>query len=429
MIARIRVAAVQLAAHDRIAFEQSIDAILKATRQAAAVSDLVVLPEGTFPAYVLGTKPLDMQSVARAIDGLCEIARTAATVIVAGAAACGDGRIYNSAIVVDADGSIAGRADKLFLWHFDRRWFSPGARLQAIPTSIGTLGVLICADGRIPTIARALVDRGAAALVMPTAWVTSGRNPEALENVQADLLARVRAYENRVPFVAANKCGSELGMVAYCGKSQIVDAGGEIVAIAGEREPETLFAEIAPALHAPRRAPESQPPRAKRVRQPLRIAISIDPLPEDVEERLEYLDDELGLSPVDEARARETADALPVATVDDERVLDPGGLLPYRRAGYSLICWNTSLGLPWSERLARARALELRIYVVVFDRARNRAYAVDPDGSIVAGTFGGFRLASFTFDPRKAQETLLAPGSDLGEGLDRVRELAAGSPG
>ena len=72
---------------------------------------------------------------------------------------------------------------------------------------------------------------------MPTAWVTSGRDPTSLENVQADLLGRVRAYENRVPFVAANKCGSELGMVAYCGKSQIVDSRGEIVALANQHRP------------------------------------------------------------------------------------------------------------------------------------------------------------------------------------------------
>ena len=62
---------------------------------------------------------------------------------------------------------------------------------------------------------------------MPTAWVTSGRDPGALENVQADLLARVRAYENGVPFVAANKCGVELGIALYCGKSQIVDEAAE----------------------------------------------------------------------------------------------------------------------------------------------------------------------------------------------------------
>ena len=90
----------------------------------------------------------------------------------------------------------------------------------------------------------------------------------------------------------------------------------------------------------------------------------------------------------------------------DDLVLDPAGLVAYRRAGYSLICWSTDLGAPWSERLARARALELRLYMIVFDSSLCRAFAVDPDGTIVAGTFDGYQLASFSFDPRKTAETL-----------------------
>jgi len=65
----------------------------------------------------------------------------------------------------------------------------------------------------------------------------------------------------------------------------------------------------------------------------------------------------------------------------------------------------------------------LRIYVVVFDRSQDRAYAVDPDGAIVAGTFDGFRLASFVLDPRKTVETTVAPGTDIFEGLERVAAI------
>ncbi|MGB8624909.1 MAG: carbon-nitrogen hydrolase family protein, partial [Candidatus Cybelea sp.] len=234
----------QLQARDRGAFSGAFQNIVDTVARAARNADLLVLPEGTIPGYVLGHEPLDARQVDDALGELAKIARAAETVIVVGAAIAERGMQRNGAVVIDADGSLAGRADKLFLWHFDRRWFAGGERLAPVRTRVGSLGVLVCADGRLPTISRALVDDGADLLVMPTAWVTSGRDPSALENVQADLLARVRAYENRVPFVAANKCGSELGMVAYCGKSQIVDAGGEIVAIASEREPETLLAPV-----------------------------------------------------------------------------------------------------------------------------------------------------------------------------------------
>ncbi len=414
----------QLRAHDRSDFAGALPRILDDTRRAAARSDLLVLPEATFPAYVLGGNDFDENELAGALERLREIARASRTVIVAGAAARIGGGIRNAAFVIDADGSLAGRADKLFLWHFDRRWFAPGTQIEPIPTEAGTLGVLVCADGRLPTIARALVDRGADILVMPTAWVTSGRNPALLENVQADLLARVRAYENGVPFVAANKCGSELSMVAYCGKSQIVDARGEIVAIAGEREPETLHAAI--ELGGERRArfvPASSYSRAPQSVGALRVAITPETFPDDIGERLELLDDAIALSPYGITAAASVGDAPAVASVDDGPVLDPAGLVAYRRAGYALICWKSALGPPWLERLARTRALELRLYVVVFDAAANRAFAVDPEGTIVAGTFADYRIASFLFDPRKVNETLVAPGSDIAEGLEAVARI------
>ncbi len=420
----VRVAALQLRAHDRSQFADSVRGAVAAVREAAATADLVVLPEATFPAYVLGRSPLQTGAIEQAVERFCEIAATTRTVIVLGAAVAAEGRIRNAALVIDADGSLAGRADKLFLWHFDRRWFEPGDRIEPIPTALGALGVLICADGRLPTIARALVDRGAIALIMPTAWVTSGRDPSALENVQADLLARVRAYENHVPFVAANKCGSELGVVAYCGKSQIIDARGEIVALAGELEAETLHASIALERRQPQRGAVAVPQAAAAgIDRGIRVAISPDPLPADIDERLELLDDAYALSPHDGARMREAERALPAACVGDDVVRDPAGLVLYRRAGYRLICWNTRLGAPWSERLARARALELRIYVVVFDASLERAFLVDPSGTVAAGTFDGYRLASVTFDPRMVTDTAVAPGSDLGEGLERVAKI------
>ena len=429
MIRTVRVAAIQLRAHDRDEFAHSFERIKVSIAEAAAGADLIVLPEATFPAYVLGAQPLDVAAIARALDSLREIAEATRTVIVAGAADVRDGVVRNSAYVIDANGSLAGRADKLFLWHFDRRWFARGERLEPIETSIGRLGVLICADGRLPTIARTLVDRGAAVLVMPTAWVTSGRDPQSLENVQADLLGRVRAYENRVPFVAANKCGTELGMVAYCGKSQVVDRDGTVLAIAGERDPQTLFSSIDLVNDPPPRAGNVArlPARQSLGSESLRIAISLDPLPDDIDARLNTLDDTYALSPYDPDGLATLDRALPAAAASDGLVVDPAGLVAYRRAGYCLIVWSTDLPAPWSERLARARALELRLYLVVFDRRAGRAFAVDPDGVIIAGTFDGYRLASFALDPRKTIETLVAPSTDVREGLERVSAIVDAS--
>ena len=74
------------------------------------------------------------------------------------------------------------------------------------------------------------------------------RNPDGLENVQADLLARVRAFENRVPFVAANKCGSETRNGRVLRQEPIVDEHGEPIAVAGEREQAAIFGTLAAAV-------------------------------------------------------------------------------------------------------------------------------------------------------------------------------------
>jgi len=425
MIRSIRVAAVQLRAHDRRDFARALDEIVGAAREASTGAELVVLPEATFPAYVLGdNSPADDAAIDAAIARLSALARETSTVIVAGVALRTGGALHNAALAIDRDGNIAGRAHKLFLWHFDRRWFEPGETLAPVGTAIGRLGMLICADGRIPTIARTLVDRGAELLVMPTAWVTTGRNPGVLENVQADLLARVRAFENGVPFVAANKCGAELGMVAYCGKSQIVDANGNVVAIGSETQPEIVKAVIASGHTVARRAKIAAfTPRAAPER-PVRLAISIDALPADVDRRLELIDAAFAIAPGDKTRLATLDRAVATANVGDADVLDPGVLPAFRRAGYRLALWTAeSTEGEWIERLARARALELRMYVVVFDVRANRAYAVDPDGIVVAGTFGDFRLASFSLDPRKTSETMVAPGTDIAEGLERVASI------
>jgi predicted amidohydrolase len=260
-------------------------------------------------------------------------------------------------------------------------------------------------------------------LVMPTAWVTTGRNPDALENVQADLLGRVRAYENGVPFVAANKCGAELGMVAYCGKSQIVDGRGEAIAIAPEREAATLKAVVSVGEERPKRAAAADvAPRGTALEQPTRVGISLDAY-SDLDLRLELLDDAYFLSPHHGERFAALDHVLPSIGVGDEAIADPGTLVSFRRAGYRVAVWAAGARSEWTERIARARALELRMYVIVFDGGADRAYAVDPDGTIVAGTFGDFRLASFVLDPRKTVETTVAPGTDIFEGLERVAAI------
>lgn len=421
----IRLAALQLRAHDRDDYERLRASLFERIERAAQDCDLLVLPEGTFPAYVLGDSSVDERLVGSATAEFSRIAREKTCVIVAGAAVRRGDTLRNSAIVIDRDGSLAGSADKLFLWHFDRQWFEPGASIAPVRTSLGMLGVLICADGRMPGIGRALVDRGAEILVMPTAWVTSGRDPQMLENLQADLLGRVRAFENGVPFIAANKCGVELNMVAYCGKSQIVSASGDVVALASQTDEELIGAQLELAAPAPHRCAQPNPStRTSQLGRTLRIAIDRASLPADIGTRLRILENDFALAATGNDDFAAIDRAISAIRLDANDAFDPGLLVAYRLAGYRVAVLDARASHPWLERVARARAAELRMYVVVFDQSQGRAYAVDPDGAVVAGTFADFSIASFALDPQRTAQTLVAPGTDVAAGIEFVQTLS-----
>lgn len=423
MTRTIRVGALQLRAHDRQHFADRKAALLDRIESAARDVDLLVIPEGTAPGYVLGHAPVTPPEMDAIVSALTAIASRTQTVLVAGLTQHAGERQVNAALVIDRDGTIAGRAEKIFLWHFDRKWFAPGERIAPVRTSIGSIGALICADGRMPEISAALVDAGAEILAMPTAWVTSGRDPRALENVQADLLARVRAYENGVPFVAANKCGVEMTMVAYCGKSQIVDERGDVIACASETDEALVTASVALGSPRPRRVPRSTLPRRENASiEGARLAIGFD-LPADLDDRLDMLDARYALAPGEHERFAALDAVVPTARVTAQQLADPHALVDYRNAGYRVAVVESHARDPWLGTIARARALELRMYVIVFDDAEKRAYAVDPDGGTIAGTFGEYRLASFPIDLRRTTMTAVAPGTDVAEGLDRVRTL------
>lgn len=384
---------------------------------------LIVLPEGTIPAYVIGHEALDEEANRQALADCKVVASETRTTITIGMARKVRSCLVNTATIVDADGSVAGWAEKHFLWHFDAQWFAPGTALEPVRTSAGTIGALVCADGRIPTIAHTLVARGAEILVMPTAWVTSGRDPASLENVQADLLARVRAEENGVPFIASNKCGVELESVAYCGKSQIVDARGNVLALASEREPDIVYADVELGGNAPIAEPVLLEPATGAPLGASRIALAAEDLSDDALRRaIRLLEADVAIGPRGILSSR--GEPVAIARGGDRTFLHPGGLVPYRRNGGLIALWDAGDEPRDRVRFARARALELRMYVVVIDRATPRAYAVDPDGSVACGTFDDYRIASFAFDPHKACQTTVAPNTDILEGLARAAESA-----
>ena len=385
---------------------------------------------GDVPSYVVGTTPVPQELIERTRSDLAALAQRHGATIVYGTARTHEGRQYNSASVLGPDGRDLGFAAKQFLWHFDRKWFEAGGTLDPIDTPVGRLGVLVCADNRIPTIPATLVERGAEVLVMPTAWVTSGRDPGNLENAQADSMINVRAHENGVPFVACNKAGVEEQSVAYCGKSAIVAADGHLIAQAGEREQTVLRGEIEIGAPHPRER-ATLPVDVKPDYKPLdkmRIAFTLETDPAKLAhfiELAELEDANAVITPEDGPGRIVERDGLRYGIVGTHTFCNPRGLIEARLAGVDLFVWDFTGKAEWRVYYGRTRAQELRAWIIGFDRDKSRAVAVDPDGVVVAGTYDDLKMAAFAYDRGRSGNGFVAPFTDVFAGLRNAEAIRA----
>ena len=98
-----------------------------------------------------------------------------------------------------------------------------------------TVGLATCYDLRFPEQFRLLTDAGASVFVVPAAW-------PARRVGHWTLLGRARAVENQAAVVQCNTAGTH-ARVPMGGRSQVVDALGDVVAEAGEAE-EVLVADV-----------------------------------------------------------------------------------------------------------------------------------------------------------------------------------------
>lgn len=245
-----RIALLQLRAFDVEDAEASLQHTLHMIDEAArSKPDIVVLPEMTYPAYFLRRADLAIPGVrppAEAAALFAAKAREHGLYIAAGMAmdaaefapgAVGDSEraagIVNAAMLFGRDGAIIGRYAKSFLWHFDQRWFAPGEAYPVFETDVARVGMLVCADGRMPEIARSLAVGGAQIILDLTAWVSSARRREDLTSAQRAYLMQARAIENGTWIVAADKVGVEAQSIVYCGGSCVIDPAGRYVAQLG----------------------------------------------------------------------------------------------------------------------------------------------------------------------------------------------------
>lgn len=284
---RITVACVQLEARDLGQAEEALARALAAVEEAGrGGADVIVLPECTYPAYYIGSLEAYRRSEPRPVEEVLrrfgERARRHGAWIALGLARpAPSGHLRNSLALLGPDGEVHGLYDKIFLWHFDREWFEPGSALPVFDLPFGRVGLMICADARMPEIPRALARQGAQLLLDATALVTSVGAPEARTNPQVLYMLPTRAMENGVWIAVANKVGMEAQSILYCGRSGVIRPDGQWAAQAHPDREALVMAEVdLAAAPGPRVLPPTSDPLLTAPLQDLPIVERLrEPIP------------------------------------------------------------------------------------------------------------------------------------------------------
>ena len=251
---QVKIALVQMScANDPIAnLAKAVQRIEAAAKKGAKI---VCLQELFRSRYFCQSEDPRNFKLAEAIPGpstevLGAVARRKKIVIVASLFERRTAGIYhNTAVVLDADGSIAGKYRKMHIpddpLYYEKFYFTPGdLGFPSFQTRYARIAVLVCWDQWFPEGARAAALGGAQILFYPTAigWIPKEPRTVARNQRNAwELIQRSHAIANGVYVVSANRVGSE-GKIRFWGNSFVAGPLGEIVSHAGAKREEILIA-------------------------------------------------------------------------------------------------------------------------------------------------------------------------------------------
>ena len=168
------------------------------------------------------------------------------------------GLYHNTAVVIDSDGSIAGKYRKMHIpddpAYYEKFYFTPGdLGFHPIDTSVGRLGVLVCWDQWYPEAARLMALAGADLLIYPTAiGYESSDTPEEQQRQREawTTVQRGHAVANGLPVVTVNRVGFEPDPsgqtqgIQFWGSSFVAGPQGELHYRASDNEEESVIVNL-----------------------------------------------------------------------------------------------------------------------------------------------------------------------------------------
>ena len=224
-------------------FDEAIEEARRLAGDAvAAGAELVCLPEycgGLKSEGGLFAPPTAPEAQHPVLDALRGFASDSGVWMLIGSIAVdgpGD-RLVNRGYVIDDQGDIRARYDKIFLFDVDlsptqqyreSAVVAPGEHAVVADTPWGRLGMTICYDLRFPQLYRTLAQAGAEILVVPAAFT------KVTGEVHWHVLNRARAIENGAVVVAPCAVGAVPGGGAAYGHSLVVSPWGEVLADGGD---------------------------------------------------------------------------------------------------------------------------------------------------------------------------------------------------
>lgn len=236
-----RVAVIQMNSRD-VLEDNLAQAETLLVRAAADGAALAVLPEN----FAMFAPNVQRSTASRwdEITGcLAAMARRTGLWLVAGSIPSADrpdgrpvpgGRVRSTCLVMDAEGVVRSRYDKIHLFdaevsdaqssYRESATFEPGDAVVCVDTPVGRLGLAICYDLRFPELFLALRRQGAELIAVPAAFT------RVTGEAHWQILLRARAIESQCYLLGAGQAGVHSGTRETWGHSQVIDPWGRVLA-------------------------------------------------------------------------------------------------------------------------------------------------------------------------------------------------------
>ena len=200
--------------------EKAISMITKAASQGAK---LIALPELWISGYYLSRKEFEVfgeMLEGKTISLFRKIAKELNVVLIVPFVEIEieSDELFISTVVIENTGDLLSSYRKSFLWGREKEIFARGERdYNVVSTSLGKLGILICADVEFPEPSRLLALKGAQLIICPSVWSIPAES-------RWDIQLPARALDNTVYILGVNTVNE-----GSCGKSKLVAPDGRVL--------------------------------------------------------------------------------------------------------------------------------------------------------------------------------------------------------